>query len=86
MSGMPCVASAVGGIPSMVEDEKTGLLFESGDVEGLAKQLKRVLYDDALCRALGAAASEVARSRHRPETVAKATLESYQYILDHTER
>jgi len=82
VSGMPCVASAVGGIPSMVEDEKTGLLFQSGDVGGLVNQLKRVLYDDELCRKLGSSAGEVARARHRPETVAKATLAAYQYMLD----
>jgi glycosyltransferase involved in cell wall biosynthesis len=84
VSGMPCVASAVGGIPSMVDDEKTGLLFQSGDVNGLVQQLKRVLYDDGLCRKLGSAAAEVARARHRPETVAKAVLEAYQYMLDNT--
>jgi len=80
VSGLPCVASAVGGIPSMMEDEKTGLLFRSGDVDGLVKQLRRVLSDDDLCRNLGAAAADVARSRHRPESVAKATLEAYEFI------
>jgi len=81
VSGMPCVASAVGGIPCMVDDEKTGLLFRSGDVEGLVRQLKRVLYDDELCRKLGTAAAEIARKRHWPENVAEETMEAYRFIL-----
>lgn len=82
VSGMPCVASAVGGIPSMIDDEKTGFLFQSSDVGGLVNQLKRVLYDDELCRRLGSSAAEVARVRHEPHYVAKATLAAYQYMLD----
>jgi glycosyltransferase involved in cell wall biosynthesis len=81
VSGMPCVASAVGGIPSMVDDEKTGLLFRSEDAGGLVRQLKRVLYDDKLCRELGTAAAATARSRHRPENVAKETMAAYEFIL-----
>lgn len=86
VSGMPCVASAVGGIPSMVDDEKTGLLFKSGDVDGLVKRLKRVLYDDALCQKLGASAAEVARKRHKSETVAEETMKAYEFILRNEQR
>jgi glycosyltransferase involved in cell wall biosynthesis len=82
VSGMPCVASAVGGIPSMVDDGKTGLLFQSGDVEGLVRQLKRVLYDDDFCRNLGSSAADIARARHRPENVAEETMKAYRFILE----
>jgi glycosyltransferase involved in cell wall biosynthesis len=81
VSGMPCIASAVGGIPSMMDDGKTGLLFQSGDVNGLVQQLKRVLYDDELCRKLGSAAADIARARHLPEHVAEETLAAYRCIL-----
>jgi glycosyltransferase involved in cell wall biosynthesis len=86
VSGMPCVASAVGGIPSMVDDGKTGLLFKSGDVDGLVRQLRRVLPDDDFCRKLGSAAADIARARHRPEHVAEETLAAYRYILEKTRR
>lgn len=82
VSGMPCVASAVGGIPSMVAHEKTGLLFNSADVADMVRALKRVLYDRELGRKLGAAAAKIARARHKPEAVAQATVAAYQCILD----
>ena len=40
--GAPVIASRTGGIPSMIEDEKEGLLFRPGDVKGLAECIKRV--------------------------------------------
>ena len=40
--GMPCVASFVGGIPSMVDDGRTGLLYPVDDVALLAAQIRQV--------------------------------------------
>ncbi len=44
-SGLPVVATRVGGIPEMVEDGVTGLLVEPGDPELLARALERALTD-----------------------------------------
>jgi glycosyltransferase involved in cell wall biosynthesis len=38
-SGLPVVATTVGGIPDQIENEATGLLFEAGNVERLAGHL-----------------------------------------------
>ena len=48
-AGIPVVATRVGGVPEVVIHEKTGLLVESGDHEGLAKGIIRILRnpDDA---------------------------------------
>jgi N-acetyl-alpha-D-glucosaminyl L-malate synthase BshA len=35
--GVPVIASRVGGLPEVVEDRVTGLLYEVGDVEGMAR-------------------------------------------------
>lgn len=53
--GRPVVASRLGGLPWVIEDEKTGLIFEPGDAEDLARQLGRLLDDPALCDRLGQA-------------------------------
>lgn len=45
MRGCPIVASAVSGVPTAVEHEKRGLLFESGDLEGLVASLLRMATD-----------------------------------------
>jgi glycosyltransferase involved in cell wall biosynthesis len=44
-SGLPVLASRVGGIPEYVEDGHTGLLFPPGDVRQLAERV-RLLRDD----------------------------------------
>ena len=49
----PVVASAVGGLPEVVDDGDTGLLVPSEDVGALADALTRVLGDRALAERLG---------------------------------
>lgn len=49
-SGTPVIGARIGGIPELIEDGKTGLLFESGNVLELTKQIRR-LWDDAALRA-----------------------------------
>jgi len=81
VSGMPCIASAVGGIPSMIKAGETGLLFESGNIDELINHLKTTLYDDELCIRIGQAAAGTSRSRHDPKLVANATLDAYNHML-----
>jgi glycosyltransferase involved in cell wall biosynthesis len=53
MAGLPVVASRVGGIPELVRDGETGLLFESGNAEQLASQLKHLALDEDLRHHMG---------------------------------
>jgi len=46
--GVPVVATTTGGIPEVIEHEKTGLLARPGDPAALAEQLERILYDEEL--------------------------------------
>lgn len=55
-TGLPVVATRHGGIPDVVKDEETGLLFEERDVAGMARRMLRLLRDPAAAAALGAAA------------------------------
>jgi glycosyltransferase involved in cell wall biosynthesis len=48
--GRPVVASRIGGLPWVIEDEVTGLLFEPGNAADLTEKLSR-LFDDPDCRA-----------------------------------
>ena len=47
-SGIPVIASRIGGLPYTVSDGLTGLLFEPGDPADLARQIARLL-DDPAC-------------------------------------
>ena len=56
--GVPVVATTTGGIPEVIEHEKTGLLAPPGDPAALAEQLERVLYDEELCERVRRAGRE----------------------------
>lgn len=55
-SGLPVVASGVGGIPTVIDNGRDGLLVPPGDVRGLADAMQRILSSDAEAARLGAAA------------------------------
>jgi glycosyltransferase involved in cell wall biosynthesis len=61
-AGKPVVAYRTGGVPEMVVDGETGVLVESGDLEGLARGIARLAGDSAFRQRLGAAAFRRARS------------------------
>jgi glycosyltransferase involved in cell wall biosynthesis len=52
-AGKPVVASDIGGIPEMVDDGVTGMLFPSGDVKALRDCLERMNGDAELRREMG---------------------------------
>ena len=54
--GLPVVAARSGAFPELIEEERTGLLFEPGDASGFAHALERLVGDAALRRRLGEAA------------------------------
>ncbi len=54
LSGVPVVASRIGGIPEVVDDGRSGLLFRSGDSEDLARVLTRLLGEPGLLETLRA--------------------------------
>lgn len=51
-AGVPVVASRSGGIPSVIEDGRNGLLFEEDNLEALVDAMERVRADAALARRL----------------------------------
>jgi glycosyltransferase involved in cell wall biosynthesis len=53
--GRPVIASAVGGLPEIVDDGRTGLLVPPGDVEALAGAIAELASDHGRAAAMGAA-------------------------------
>ncbi len=54
-AGLPVIASAVGGIPELVEDGVTGILVPPADPAALANALARLVEDPELARSMGKA-------------------------------
>jgi glycosyltransferase involved in cell wall biosynthesis len=54
-SGLPIVATSVGGIPDAVEDGKQGFLVQPGDAKSLADKILQLVDDAELRRRMGLA-------------------------------
>lgn len=76
-TGCCVVATRIAAVPEVIEDGKTGFLFEPGDVEGLRRILERLLGDPALVERVGLAARAEAERRRGIEHEAKALFEVY---------
>jgi glycosyltransferase involved in cell wall biosynthesis len=80
-AGLPVVATRVGGVPEIVEHERTGLLVEAGDAAGLAKECLRALSDPHLQTQV----VEQARARvadYSVEPMVRARLELYRSLAE----
>lgn len=81
-AGLPVIATRVGGIPDLIENERTGLLFDAGDVKELARLLSRLDADANLGPRLAAEARSEALGRFTAAKVASQTLAAYKRILN----
>src|SRR5262249_32308189 len=79
--GLPVVATRVGGIPDIVEHEKTGLLIDKGDIEGLAASLVTLLRDPSRCARMGQAAHAFARAHLDARKTTSRLVELYDELI-----
>lgn len=77
----PTVATAVDGIPELIEDGKTGLLTPHGDAQALAAALERLAADPAMAGRLGEAGRRVVETKFSPAQFEQNVLEMYQQLV-----
>lgn len=77
----PTIASRVGGIPDLIEQGVTGLLFEARDAEGLAKQMLALANDPALRERLGRGLYERAKRDFSEEATIERQKEIYRVLI-----
>ena len=75
------VSSRVGGIPDLVKDGETGLLFESENYMQLSEKLSELICDPALRDKLGTELFERATTSFSSENLADKHMEIYESIL-----
>jgi glycosyltransferase involved in cell wall biosynthesis len=80
--GRPVVASAVGGLPEIVDDGRTGVLVPRGDVTALAAAIVDLVRDPSRAAALGRAARERALAEFSLARCADRTDALYREALD----
>jgi glycosyltransferase involved in cell wall biosynthesis len=79
--GCPVVAPAVGGIPELVTDGRTGLLYESESVDALVCASERLLGNDGLLCDLGSQARRFCGGALGAAGLAKKTLSAYSAVV-----
>lgn len=80
--GVPSIASYVGGIPSMIDDNVDGLLYQHNSPEMLVEKIKNIFNDDNLATKLSLNARKRALRRHDENSNAQRLLEIYNNILN----
>ena len=80
-AGLPIVATAVGGVPEILEDNQTGLLVPSRNPQAMAQALARLLNDPDLAARLVASADALVTTRLSPERYARSLIDVYSEII-----
>ncbi|HYL67316.1 MAG TPA: glycosyltransferase [Nitrosopumilaceae archaeon] len=81
-SGLPVVASMVGGNKETIEDGFNGFLFEAGDSVILAEKLIKILTDDNLRERMSTSGSEIYHKKFSAEVQIQNFLNLYRSLLN----
>lgn len=80
--GVPVIGTYVGGIPSLIAHEETGLLVPANAPYELAYQIKRCHADKEFCTKLSQKGSKAAQTRHNKQEIFNSLLNTYQTIIE----
>jgi glycosyltransferase involved in cell wall biosynthesis len=81
-AGCPVVAARVGGLPDLIEDNKTGRLVPPRDAAALATAILELLDDPAMARELGRTATDTVRQRFTVKRLIGDMDRFYRRLLD----
>lgn len=79
---VPAVATAVGGVPEVIEHGRTGFLAPVGDVEAMARYAIEILSDEKRLREMGAVARWEAQSRFCTTKIIPEYERFYERVLE----
>lgn len=79
---LPVIASRIGGLPELVDDGVTGLLFEPGNSKDLANKMKLLWENPDLCRQMGMAGREKAIREYSEDVYYKRLIAVYRKAIE----
>ena len=82
LAGIPVVATAVGGLPELIEQDETGILVPADDPGAVAHAVHRIVDNADLARHLADTAMVVAQDRFSPGAMASAYESLYAAVAD----
>ncbi|NND59627.1 MAG: glycosyltransferase family 4 protein [Gammaproteobacteria bacterium] len=80
VAGVPIIAANAGGLPEIVEDERSGLLFPVGDTAAIASAIARLVDDPALAQRLGQAAAAHVQEQFSVDQMVAGNLAVYRRL------
>lgn len=81
-AGKPCVASAVGGVASIIEDGVTGVLVPPKDTHSLTEAIIRIIRDKALKGSLKRNASETVKAKFSLGRMVEEVIGVYEKAIE----
>ncbi|HEV3025027.1 MAG TPA: glycosyltransferase family 4 protein [Pirellulales bacterium] len=79
--GTPVLASRLGGLAEIVDDERTGALFTQGDAADLARQVRRLFADRECLASMRRAAREEFELKYGEERNYSVLMEAYERAI-----
>jgi glycosyltransferase involved in cell wall biosynthesis len=84
--GKPVICSRTGGLPEIVEDGITGLLFEPGNAKDLAEKIRYLWERPELCRKMGQAGRDKAMQSYSTEKYYVSLMAIYEKAIKVTSK
>ncbi|HUU79167.1 MAG TPA: N-acetyl-alpha-D-glucosaminyl L-malate synthase BshA [candidate division Zixibacteria bacterium] len=78
---IPVISSNAGGLPEVVQHEKTGFTINVGDIEALTKYMLLLAEDEKLRKKLGQESQKVARTNFHPDKIIPQYEALYEKVL-----
>jgi glycosyltransferase involved in cell wall biosynthesis len=79
--GLPAIATRVGGLPEVIEHNRSGFLVTLGDEEEMLEAAERLIIDEDLRRRLGSTGRQVALDRFSISKIAQKYLNVLQSVV-----
>ncbi len=80
MASKPVVAARLGGLPYIVEEGKSGLLFEAGNVNELAQRIQSLVDEPAEAARMGQCARRLSETKYGPEQGYRNLMEIFAQV------
>lgn len=80
-SGLPVVATAVGGNPELVDDGRTGRLVPAADPQALALAIREYVVNPEMAKRQGSAARRITEQRFGLDVMVKKYIDLYDRVL-----
>jgi N-acetyl-alpha-D-glucosaminyl L-malate synthase BshA len=78
---VPTIATRVGGVPELIDDGETGLLFPVGDIEAMSKAALNLLSDNARLNAMRDSGRKEAQKRFCANNIVPNYVKFYEQVI-----